>query len=415
MITNHQRLQARLARAFHWDEKMPLPSSINDLSTTAGSNSPAGSESPSLIDDYLRTYASYIAQLRDGAQSNAFNFATAGGSANAITATYSPAITTLSDSTVLLAKAAAVNTGAATFSPNGLTAKPIVDLWHGALQGGEIVANGEICLQYNSSVGGGSWILIYSSGIPQQAPAIVGSSLNIRMNIAAASASGTLTADEVVVKSALGSYARTISNFNKTINLATTGAGGMDTGTAPVSGFVALYAIYNPGTATAALLATNATSAAAPAVYGGANMPSGYTLSALLTVYPTNASSQFIVGAVEGAKVIFGPVITATQGSNNGSYTAQSLSAVVPKNARKVGGYVIHSASSSGSVVSSFLASASSGVGEKVLGGGSVTTNSGYNQAFEDLTIITAQTIYFKNSSSIAGQSFTPFISSYYI
>lgn len=44
---------------------MPLPSSINDLSTTAGSNSPAGSESPSLIDDYLRAYASYIALLRD--------------------------------------------------------------------------------------------------------------------------------------------------------------------------------------------------------------------------------------------------------------------------------------------------------------------------------------------------------------
>ena len=47
---------------------MPLPSSINDLSTTAGSNSPAGSESPSLIDDYLRTYASYIAILRDNKQ-----------------------------------------------------------------------------------------------------------------------------------------------------------------------------------------------------------------------------------------------------------------------------------------------------------------------------------------------------------
>lgn len=44
---------------------MPLPSSINDLSTTAGSNSPSGSESPSTIDDYLRVYASYIAQLRD--------------------------------------------------------------------------------------------------------------------------------------------------------------------------------------------------------------------------------------------------------------------------------------------------------------------------------------------------------------
>lgn len=47
---------------------MPIPSSINDLSTSAGSNSPPGSESPSLIDDYLRTYASYIAQLRDNKQ-----------------------------------------------------------------------------------------------------------------------------------------------------------------------------------------------------------------------------------------------------------------------------------------------------------------------------------------------------------
>jgi len=44
---------------------MPLPSSINDLSTTAGSNSPLGSESPGTIDDYLRVYASYIALLRD--------------------------------------------------------------------------------------------------------------------------------------------------------------------------------------------------------------------------------------------------------------------------------------------------------------------------------------------------------------
>ena len=45
---------------------MPLPTSIADLSQTPSSNSPAGSESPTLIDDYLQTYAAYIAQLRDG-------------------------------------------------------------------------------------------------------------------------------------------------------------------------------------------------------------------------------------------------------------------------------------------------------------------------------------------------------------
>jgi hypothetical protein len=45
---------------------MPVPSSIADLSQTAGSNYPAGSESPITTDDYLRTHAAFIAMLRDG-------------------------------------------------------------------------------------------------------------------------------------------------------------------------------------------------------------------------------------------------------------------------------------------------------------------------------------------------------------
>lgn len=45
---------------------MPVPSAISDLSQTAGSNSPAGSESPALLDDYTRTVFAFIAKLRDG-------------------------------------------------------------------------------------------------------------------------------------------------------------------------------------------------------------------------------------------------------------------------------------------------------------------------------------------------------------
>lgn len=45
---------------------MPVPSAITDLSQTAGSNSPPGSESPTTTDDYLRAHASFIALLRDG-------------------------------------------------------------------------------------------------------------------------------------------------------------------------------------------------------------------------------------------------------------------------------------------------------------------------------------------------------------
>lgn len=45
---------------------MPVPSSITDLSQTAGSNYPSGGESPITTDDYLRSHASFIAMLRDG-------------------------------------------------------------------------------------------------------------------------------------------------------------------------------------------------------------------------------------------------------------------------------------------------------------------------------------------------------------
>lgn len=45
---------------------MPVPSAISDLSQTPGDNSPPGSESPTTADNYLRSYAAFIATLRDG-------------------------------------------------------------------------------------------------------------------------------------------------------------------------------------------------------------------------------------------------------------------------------------------------------------------------------------------------------------
>ncbi len=69
----------------------------------------------------------------------------------------------------------------------------------------------------------------------------------------------------------------------------------MDSGTAPASGYVALYAIYNPTTGATALLAKNATAGLQAEVYAGGNMPAGYTASALIGVIPTNAGSQYVV------------------------------------------------------------------------------------------------------------------------
>lgn len=44
---------------------MPVPTSIDDLSTTAGSNSPSGSEGPGDGDNYIRAHGAFIATLRD--------------------------------------------------------------------------------------------------------------------------------------------------------------------------------------------------------------------------------------------------------------------------------------------------------------------------------------------------------------
>jgi hypothetical protein len=94
------------------------------------------------------------------------------GAANTYVAAFTPAVTELVDGMVLRFKALNANTGASTFNPNGLGAKPIVGGAHAALQGGEIAPNGDVWLQYNSSIGGGSWIMIDSTGAALQvAPA----------------------------------------------------------------------------------------------------------------------------------------------------------------------------------------------------------------------------------------------------
>lgn len=50
---------------------MPIPTLITDLSTTAASNYPAGSDSPSVLDDVQRAHGAFIAQLRDNPTANA--------------------------------------------------------------------------------------------------------------------------------------------------------------------------------------------------------------------------------------------------------------------------------------------------------------------------------------------------------
>jgi hypothetical protein len=244
----------------------------------------------------------------------------------------------------------------------------------------------------NPDTGGAGWSAAFVSGT-------VGQSRNLSMNVATAAATATLTADEIVVGTSLGGHKYVLGSFSKTINLATTGAGGMDTGTAPVSGYVALYAIYNPTTQISALLATNATSVVAPNVYGGANMPSGYTASALVSVWPTNASSQFIVASQYDRRVNF-VATNALNGSGTvGSATSFSFSSVVPKNAKFVSGLVSITVSAAAVATLSVFDQAASGASSIVASNNSAGA-AGASSNFSSFPILTTQTLWFSATTS---------------
>lgn len=179
-----------------------------------------------------------------------------------------------------------------------------------------------------------------------QLTGIVGMARNAKMSVTAASSTSTFTADELIVQTTLGGRQYKLSSFNKAINLATTGAGGMDTGTAPSSGWVALYAIYNPTNQASALLAVNATTVTAPEVYGGANMPAGYTASALVSVWKTTAASLFDLGAQRDRHVDIlrqAGIATSTQQT---SYIQAAFAEQIPRNGKMVYGDMQISAAS---------------------------------------------------------------------
>ncbi|KWH34343.1 phage tail protein [Burkholderia cepacia] len=220
------------------------------------------------------------------------------------------------------------------------------------------------------------------------------------MGVPVASASATFTADEVVVETALGGAAFRIANFNKTINLATTGAGGMDTGSAPVSGFVALYAIYNPTTGASALLARNATSAVQPNVYGGGNMPAGYTASALVSVWQTTSGGLLNVGS-QFDRVISTPGFTVLSTTTQaGSYTSFSISGGVPPNAKTARGYQSITGNTASAGLSSSIAGSASGIGAAGQAATMPTSSASVTTPFPHIPLVTPQTLYYLAAAS---------------
>ena len=187
------------------------------------------------------------------------------------------------------------------------------------------------------------YILQQISAMQASSP-IVGSTLDLYMAMQSPSSSAHFTANKVIVAQSLMSSVSTIALYNQTVNLATIGAGGMDTGSAPINGFVAIYAIYNPVTGATSILAQNTTGSVSSGVYTGSNMPAGYTESARISVWPTNASGQLVVGYQQDQSIY----LSETNVYSGTTLPAGNLSvaAAVPYDAVSCSGYWAASTSS---------------------------------------------------------------------
>lgn len=268
--------------------------------------------------------------------------------------------------------------------------------------GGPITSTGTITIAGTLAVGSGGTGATTASAARVAlgaTGALAGTAVNPKMSVTAASASGTFTADQVIVYTALNGDAMLLPSYSQGINLATTGAGGMDTGSAPVSGFVSLYAIAKPDGTTSILACAVATSTAT--IYAGANMPSGYTYSGLIGVFPTNGSSQFPISVLMGRTVSF-VAASALSGGTSATYASVDISSLVPPNAKTALATLSATYVSAGGLA--FIASDSNGVASQL----TPTTQSGdVMRNNVSVPLITAQTVYYKTSNTGSSVSIT--------
>ncbi|WP_443700301.1 hypothetical protein [Pseudomonas sp.] len=113
------------------------------------------------------SHAATVGQLQSGYGS----FAIDSGSANACICNFTPAITTRSEGQVLRFKVNMANTGASTLN-DGFGVVNLVGGAHAPLQGGELFSGGDALVQWNTNLYGGTYILLFCTGAPEQiAPA----------------------------------------------------------------------------------------------------------------------------------------------------------------------------------------------------------------------------------------------------
>jgi hypothetical protein len=255
------------------------------------------------------------------------NFAADSGTADALVVNPTPSVLEYKAGTVInVAKGASANaTQAPTATISGLGAKTLQTFDGRKIAKGALLAGCLFPIMFD-----GTNLRVLAPVAAADAPQMAGFS-RLSGSAPGSTKTASWTIDQIVAVTALGGLAYGGQGLSLSLNAATTGAGGMDTGSPPTSADLSVYAIYNPSTQTWAALGC-AGSTSRGTLYSGSNMPAGYTASVLIWSGVTNGTNLFAFAQKDRA--INTAPITVGSGLTGVSYSAlPSLASAVPANA----------------------------------------------------------------------------------
>lgn len=286
--------------------------------------------------------------LNVGGASVFLNWVAGGGTADAITATYSPAVPALTDGLLCAVRlgATANVTTTPTFAPNGLTAHVVTKLGGVALKPGDLAGTlAEYWFRYNLAntrweVVNPAFPFLIGTGLTQN-----GSTLNVQAlpcaaafkNLSIKVASNTtvnVVADFVTVTD--GTNYQSVP-LNCTVNLGTAGViNALDTGTIAIDTFYAIWAYVKADGTAGAIASTSATAPGAIAGYTfKARVGWVQTIHATATLYGTwqlGRRAQYVVGLAQTTAM----PIMASANVGVAGYTAIPLARFVPTTAAEI-------------------------------------------------------------------------------
>ena len=244
-------------------------------------------------------------------------------------------------------------------------------------------------------------------------PSTTGASAGTVRGLKAVMSGATITmaySEAVVLSSLPGGVATKLpANPSLTFNIATTGNGGLDTGSMS-TGFVAVYLMYNPVSKGTCLYGTNVTGIAAPSQYSGTVQLAGYTSSGLVGIYAVSAANTLRTGNQVNRTINYPNTSAVLTNSSIATNVSLNIASQVPYSAITIRGYM-NITSSLGGVCAFSIANDAAGSGFQQV----YATASSGSLAAEDnysLSVYTPSTIYY--SQSISGTSTANlFITSY--